>query len=75
MLADQGFASQGWGAGGIYRFDVYNDDRWKTVNGHVNKTPIATYFDALQRLPYTFVEMARANILLLVFKPRDPTRG
>lgn len=56
--ADQGFAAQGWLAGGVYRFDVYNDDGWKTVNGHAGKTPIATYYATLDRLPYTFVEMA-----------------
>ena len=56
--ADQGFAAQGWVAGGVYRFDVYNDDGWKTVNGHAGKTPIATYHATLDRLPYTFVEMA-----------------
>jgi len=56
--ADQSFAAQGWVAGGVYRFDVYNDDGWKTVNGQAGKTPIATYYDTLDRLPYTFVQMA-----------------
>ncbi len=55
--ADAGFAAQGWVAGGIYRFEVYNDDGWKTVNGHVGRKPIGTYHDTLDRLPYTFVEM------------------
>lgn len=55
---DDGFAAQGWVAGGVYRFDVYADDGWKTVNGHVGKTPVATYYDTLDALPYTFVEMA-----------------
>ena len=55
--ADQGFADQGWQAGGVYRFDIYNDDGWKTVNGQSGKTPIATYFATLERLPYTFVAM------------------
>lgn len=55
--SDQGFANQGWVAGGVYRFDVYNDDGWKTVNGQNGKTPIATYFAKLDRLPYTFAEM------------------
>ena len=56
--ADQSFDSQGWVAGGTYRFDVYNDDGWKTVNGQAGKTPIATYYTKLESLPYTFVEMA-----------------
>lgn len=56
--ADQGFANQGWMAGGVYRLDVYNDDGWKTVNGHAGKTPIATYYETLNVLPQTFVAMA-----------------
>lgn len=55
--ADQGFADQGWVAGGVYRFDVYNDDGWKTVNGQATRTPIATYWSTLDRLPYTFAQM------------------
>jgi hypothetical protein len=56
--ADQSFLAQGWVAGAVYRFDVYNDDGWKTVNGQAGKTPIATYYDTLDRLPYGFVQMA-----------------
>lgn len=56
--ADQQFRNQGWVAGGVYRFDVYNDDGWKTVNGHASRTPAATYYDTLERLPFSFVEMA-----------------
>ncbi len=56
--ADDGFASQGFVPAGVYRFDVYNDDGWKTVNGHVGKTPVGTYYDALKVLPHSFVEMA-----------------
>ncbi len=56
--ADQQFASQGWVAGGVYRLDVYNDDGWKTVNGHAGSTPIATYYETLTTLPRGFVEMA-----------------
>lgn len=56
--ADSGFAAQGWVSGGVYRFDVYNDDGWKTVNGHSTRTPIATYYDTLEVLPYAFVDMA-----------------
>lgn len=56
--ADQQFVNQGWTVGGAYRIDVYNDDGWKTVNGHAGRTPIATYFETLKTLPRSFVEMA-----------------
>lgn len=59
--ADQLFDDLGFVAGGVYRFDVYNDDGWKTVNGHAGKTPIATYHAELTQLPYTFVEMAGSS--------------
>jgi hypothetical protein len=55
---DAVFLGQGWVAGAAYRFDVYNDDGWKTINGQTGKTPIATYIEVLRKLPYTFVEMA-----------------
>lgn len=60
--ADQNFANQGWVAGAAYRFDVYNDDGWKTVNGHAGKTPIASYYSTLGTLPYSFVEMAGTGV-------------
>lgn len=56
--ADQSFAAQGWVVGAVYRFDVYNDDGWKTINGHAGRTPVATYYSTLDALPYSFVEMA-----------------
>jgi hypothetical protein len=54
--ADKNFNA--FGFGGKYTVALYNDDGWKTVNGHAEKTPIATYttLEPLQ-LPYTFVEM------------------
>lgn len=55
--ADSAFTAQGWVAGGVYRFDVYDDDGWKTVNGQATRTPIATYYADLDRLPYRFVEL------------------
>lgn len=61
--ADSGFAAQGWVAGGMYRFDVYNDDGWKTVNGQSKATPIATYYAKLDGLPNTFVEMAGSGAI------------
>ncbi|MBI5257595.1 MAG: hypothetical protein HY855_13925 [Burkholderiales bacterium] len=54
---DQSFADQGWVAGGVYRFDIHNDDGWKTVNGQSGKTPVATYYASLETLPYRFVDM------------------
>lgn len=56
--ADTGFENQGWVAGGTYTVAVYNDDGWKTVNGHANRTPIATYTAVLEALPYRFVDIA-----------------
>lgn len=56
--ADASFEAQGWVAGGMYRFDLYNDDGWKTVNGHAGRTPVATLYAELSRLPYRFTEMA-----------------
>lgn len=56
--ADSSFAAAGYVAGGVYRFDVYADDGWKTVNGQAGRSPIATYVETLRALPYTFVEMA-----------------
>ncbi len=61
--ADQSFNGYGFMAGGVYTFAVYNDDGWKTVNGHVGRTPIATYRVPLESLPYTFVEMAGTGTL------------
>lgn len=55
---DATFDGQGWVAGSVFRFDVYSDDGWKTVNGHAGRTPIATYYDTLTTLPVPFVDMA-----------------
>jgi len=63
--ADDNFAAQGWVAGGLYRFDLYDDDGWKTVNGHAGRTPIATYWATLPALPYTFVQMTSGSSGLL----------
>lgn len=59
--ADSSFEAQGWVAGGVYRFDVYNDDGWKTVNGQASRTPIATYYAELDRLPYRFTELTASD--------------
>jgi hypothetical protein len=58
VAADTSFANQGWSiAAGAYTVNFYNDDGWKTVNGQVGKTPVATYTTTLSRLPYTFNAM------------------
>ena len=56
-LADAQFDAFQFVAGGTYSFAIYNDDGWKTVNGHIGKTPIATYSTSMRDLPYTFSEM------------------
>lgn len=56
--ADASFDNLGFVAGGLYTFAVYNDDGWKTVNGHVGRTPIAVYTDVLDDLSNRFVEMS-----------------
>lgn len=55
---DSAFDSYGFVAGGRYTVKVYNDDGWKTVNGQATKTPIATYTEVLNRVPYSAVSMA-----------------
>ncbi|MBL0086731.1 MAG: hypothetical protein IPP44_08605 [Ideonella sp.] len=59
--ADASFDSLGFVAGGLYTFAVYNDDGWKTINGHAGRTPIAVYTDVLESLPMRFVDMAGAG--------------
>ena len=55
--SDAGFEAQGWVAGGVYRIDLYTDDGWKTVNGQAGRTPAATVYAELSRLPYRFTDM------------------
>ncbi len=76
---DAVFQGQGWVAGAAYRFDVYNDDGWKTINGQAGKTPIASYMAVLRNLPYTFVEMAGGGtgsdkFPRISFAPLTPTQ-
>jgi hypothetical protein len=62
--ADASFQAQGWStAANAYTVAFYNDDGWKTVNGQVGKTPIATYTTSLPRLPYSFASMYSATTL------------
>lgn len=56
--ADASFDNLGFVVSGLYTFAVYNDDGWKTVNGHAGRTPIAVYTDVLESLPYRFVDVA-----------------
>ncbi len=58
---DANFDGLGVVAGGEYTVKVYNDDGWKTVNGQVDKTPIATYTIKLANLPYSAVALALAG--------------
>ncbi|NRF68522.1 hypothetical protein HLB44_16120 [Aquincola sp. S2] len=59
--ADAGFAALGWAQYGVYRFDLYEGDGWKIVNGHTGVTPLETYY---RLLPYidsmNFVNAATA---------------
>jgi hypothetical protein len=41
--ADATFLALGWAEQGAYRFDLYDDDGWKSVNGQAGKTPIASH--------------------------------
>ncbi|WP_284617077.1 hypothetical protein [Aquabacterium humicola] len=45
--ADANFAALGWVEQGVYSFQLYDDDGWKTVNGQAGRTPIATYYTLL----------------------------
>lgn len=55
---DTAFDAIAFTAGETFKFEIFNDDGWKTVNGHAGKTPIATYnSEKLERLPYTFAEL------------------
>lgn len=52
--ADANFAALGYLAGGAYRFDLYDDDGWKTVNGHAGRTPLSTRHVVLDHLGLPF---------------------
>ena len=55
---DTVFANLNIKAGDVYTIKVYNDDGWKTVDGQVGKTPIATYTSTLAALPFTAAVLA-----------------
>ena len=47
-----------WNFHGTYTVKLYNDDGWKTVNGHAGKTPVAIVTDTMPEAPATFAQMA-----------------
>jgi hypothetical protein len=55
---DTSFATLNIKAGDAYTIAVYNDDGWKTVNGQLGKTPIATYTNILRALPFSAATLA-----------------
>lgn len=57
--ADTSFSSLG--LGGDYTIALYNDDGWKTVNGHAGKTPVASYKVTQKDLPYTFASLVNGT--------------
>lgn len=57
---DSRFDALGVVAGGEYIVKVFNDDGWKTVNGQVSSTPIATYTIKLANLPFSAAALAGA---------------
>ncbi len=61
VALDTAFAAFGYVAGGVYTIKVYGDDGWKTVNGQLGKTPIATYTSTLDNLPFSAAALAPAG--------------
>ncbi len=61
-LADATFDALGFVAGGTYQVAVYNDEGWKTINGHAGMTPKAVYTQSLLALPYSAVTLAGTGV-------------
>ncbi len=61
VALDTAFGAYGFAAGGVYTIKVYADDGWKTVNGQLGKTPIATYSSTLNNLPFSAAALAPAG--------------
>ena len=59
---DTSFAALNIKAGDTYTFAIYNDDGWKTVNGQLGKTPIATYTNILSALPFSAATLAGTGV-------------
>jgi hypothetical protein len=58
VAQDTTFDAIGLAAGGQYIVKIYNDDGWKTINGQLGKTPIATYTNTLRNLPMSTAALA-----------------
>ena len=69
---DTAFANLNIKAGDAYTIAVYNDDGWKTVNGQLGKTPIATYTNVLRALPFSAATLAGTGVTADLF-PRVAT--
>lgn len=55
---DTAFATLNIKAGDVYSIAVYSDEGWKTVNGQLGKTPIATYANVLRAVPFSATTLA-----------------
>ena len=64
---DTSFATLNIKAGDAYTIAVYNDDGWKTVNGQLGKTPIATYTNVLRALPFSAATLAGTGVTADLF--------
>ena len=64
---DTSFAALNIKAGDAYTIAVYNDDGWKTVNGQLGKTPIATYTNVLRALPFSAATLAGTGVTADLF--------
>ena len=56
--ADVSFAGLNIKSGDVYTIDVYGDDGWKTINGQLGKTPIASYKSTLDNAPLSAAALA-----------------
>lgn len=56
--SDTNFDAFGFVAGGVYTFKLYAGDGWKTINGQLGVTPVATYTSTLETLPMSTVALA-----------------
>ena len=56
--SDTNFDALGFVAGGVYTFKLYAGDGWKTINGQLGVTPVATYTSTLEALPMSTVALA-----------------
>ena len=64
---DTSFATLNIKAGDAYTIAVYNDDGWKTVNGQLGKTPVATYTNVLRALPFSAATLVGTGLAADLF--------